>query len=111
MALLAHTLAELIERLVVEFYAPARHVRTLVTALAAAAHTDGKSEGLAIASVLASVLAIELGMEREAATILAGTALTSPSVYDYSNQYPSGRAVKVTVLAAGEPPWVGSAPP
>lgn len=77
------------------------HARRLVAALAAAAPTNGKSEGLALASVLASALAIELGMVREAASILAGTALTSPSVYDYSSQYPSDRAIHVTVLAAG----------
>jgi len=75
--------------------------RRLVAALAAAASVDGKSEGLAIASVLASALAIELGMEREAATILAGAALTPPSVYDYSSQFPGDRAIHVTVLAAG----------
>lgn len=77
------------------------HARRLVAALAAAASAKGKSEGLAMASVLASALAIELGMEREAASILAGTAFTSPSVYDYSSQYPSDRAIHVAVLAAG----------
>ncbi len=77
------------------------HARRLVAALAAAASADGKGEGLAMASVLASALAIELGMEREAETILAGTALAPPSVYDYSSQYPSDRAIHVTVLAAG----------
>ncbi|NYE22083.1 hypothetical protein [Pigmentiphaga litoralis] len=77
------------------------HARRLVAELAAAASADGKSEGLAMASVLASAQAIELGMEREAETILAGTALASPSVYNYSSQYPSDRAVHVTVLAAG----------
>lgn len=40
-------------------------------------------------------------MESEGASILAGTALTLPSVYDYSSQYPSDRAIHVTVLAAG----------
>ncbi|TBR74199.1 MAG: hypothetical protein EPN64_15830 [Burkholderiaceae bacterium] len=75
--------------------------RRLVAALAAAASANGKSEVLAMASVLASALAIELGMESEAASILAGTALTPPSVYDYSSQYPSDRAIHVTVLAAG----------
>jgi hypothetical protein len=77
------------------------HARGLVAALAAASSANGKSEGLAMASVLASALAIELGMEREATSILAGTELTPPSVYDYSSQYPSDRAIHVTVLAAG----------
>lgn len=77
------------------------HARRLVAALAAASPANGKSDDLAMASVLASALAIELGMEREAASILAGTALTSPSVYDYSSQYLSDRAIHVTVLAAG----------
>ncbi len=77
------------------------HARKLITALAAASSANGKSEGLAMASVLASALAIELGMEREAASILAGAALTPPSVYDYSSDYPSDRAIHVTVLAAG----------
>ncbi|MBB5371322.1 MULTISPECIES: hypothetical protein [unclassified Janthinobacterium] len=77
------------------------YARGLVAALAAAPSANGKSEGLAMASVLASALAIELGMEKEAASILAGTALTPPSVYDYSSHYPSDRAIHVTVLAAG----------
>lgn len=77
------------------------HGRGLVAALAAASSANGKSEGLAMASVLASALAIEFGMESEAASILAGTALTPPTVYDYSSYYPSGRAIHVTVLAAG----------
>jgi hypothetical protein len=77
------------------------HARKLITALAAASSANGKSEGLAMASVLASALAIELGMEREATSILAGAALTPPSVYDYSSQYPSDRAIHVTILAAG----------
>jgi len=77
------------------------HARRLVAALAAAASVNGNSEGLAIASVLASARAIELGMEREAVNILAGAALTPPSVYDYSSQFSGDRAVHVTVLAAG----------
>lgn len=77
------------------------HARRLVTALAAVSSSNGKSEGLAMASVLASALAIELGLEGEAATILAGAAITSPTVYDYSSHYPSDRAIHVTVLAAG----------
>ncbi|SEB25125.1 hypothetical protein [Variovorax sp. YR216] len=77
------------------------HARGLVAALAAASSANGKSEGLAIASVLASALAIDLGMEKEATSILAGTALKSPSVYDYSSQYPSDRAIHVALLAAG----------
>ncbi len=77
------------------------HARRIVTALAAASSGTGKSKGLAMASMLASALAIELGMESEAASILAGTVLKSPSVYDYSSQYPSDRAIHVTVLAAG----------
>lgn len=77
------------------------HARRLVTALAAASSGTGKSEALAMASVLASALAIVLGMEKEAASILAGAALTPPSVYDYSSHYPSDRAIHVTVLAAG----------
>lgn len=77
------------------------HARRLITALAAASSANGKSEGLVMASVLASALAIVLGMGKEAGTILAGTALTPPSVYDYSSDYPSDRAIHVTVLAAG----------
>lgn len=77
------------------------HARRLVAALAAASTANGKSEGLAMASVLASALAIELGMEKEAGSILAGTALTLPSVYDYSRDYPSDLAVHLTALAAG----------
>lgn len=77
------------------------HARRLITALAVALPGTGKDEGLAMASVLASALAIELGMEQEATSILAGTALKPPSVYDYSSHYPSGRAIYVTVLAAG----------
>ncbi|MDR6585656.1 hypothetical protein [Herbaspirillum frisingense] len=77
------------------------HARRLVAALAAAPSANAKSEGLTMASVLASALAIELGMEREATSILFGTALTPPSVYDYTSHYPSDRAIHVTVLTAG----------
>lgn len=77
------------------------HARRIVTAFAAAPPLTGKSEGLAMASVLASALAIELGMESEAASILAGTALASPRVNDYSSQHPNDRAIQVTILAAG----------
>lgn len=75
--------------------------RRLITALALASSGTGKDEGLTMASVLASALAIELSMEQEAASILAGAVLTPPSVYDYSSHYPSDRAIHVTVLAAG----------
>jgi hypothetical protein len=77
------------------------HARRLVAALAAASSADGKDKGLAMASVLASARAIDLGMEKEAASILAGAAVTPPSVYDYSSHYPSDRAIHVAVLAAG----------
>lgn len=77
------------------------HARRLITALAAAPPGNGKNEGLAMASVLASALAIELGLEREASTILAGATLTSPTVYDYSSQHPIDPTIHVTVLAAG----------
>lgn len=77
------------------------HARRLVAALAAASSANGKSGGLAMASVLASAMATELGMENEARSILAGTALTPPSVHDYSSDYPSDRTIHVTVLAAG----------
>lgn len=77
------------------------HARGLVAALAAASSAKGTSRGFAMACVLASARAIEFGMEREAASILAGTALTPPSTYDYSSYYPSDSAIHVTVLAAG----------
>lgn len=77
------------------------HARRLITALAATPSGKGKSEGLAMACVLASALAIELDLESEAAAILAGAALASPAVYDYSSYYPSDRSIHVTVLAAG----------
>ncbi|HCE6431202.1 TPA: hypothetical protein NHO58_006323 [Pseudomonas aeruginosa] len=77
------------------------HARRLVMALAAAPSGNGKSEGLAMACVLASALAIELGLEDEAGTILAGAALTSPNVYDYSSQHSRELTIHVTVLAAG----------
>ena len=77
------------------------HARRLVQSLAAVPPENGKNKGLALASVLASALAIELGLEREAATILAGAALTSPTIYDYSSQHLSDPTIHVTVLAAG----------
>lgn len=77
------------------------HARKLLVALAAPSSAKGKSEGLAMASVLASALAVDLGMEKEATSILAGSELTPPSVYAYSSHYPSDRAIHVTVLAAG----------
>lgn len=77
------------------------NARRLVTGLAAATPANGKSEGLAMASVLASALAVEFGMEKEAASILAGAALTPPSIYDYSSQHSRDGAIHVTVLTAG----------
>ncbi|KQN77036.1 hypothetical protein ASF04_24580 [Duganella sp. Leaf61] len=77
------------------------HAKRLVAALAAAAPAKGKSDGMERACVLASVQAIEFGMEKEAGSILEGTGLTSPSVYDYANQFPSERRIHVTILAAG----------
>ncbi len=77
------------------------HARGLVGALAAATSANGKSDGLAMASVLAAARAIDLGMESEAADILTGALLRPPSVYDYSNQYPSDHAIHVAVLTAG----------
>lgn len=77
------------------------HAKRLLKALAGAPPTNGKSESLAMASVLASARAIDLGLERDAATILAGAALKPQNVYDYSSYYPIGHTVHVTVLAAG----------
>lgn len=77
------------------------HAKRLVPALAAVPPENGKNKGLAMASVLASALAIELGLEREAATILAGAALTSPTIYDYSSHHLTEPTLHVTVLAAG----------
>lgn len=81
-------------------HAPSR-ARRLIASLAAASSANGKGEGLAMASILASALAIELGMEKEAASILAGTAVTPPSVYDYSDYFSSDTTIHVVVLAAG----------
>jgi hypothetical protein len=77
------------------------YARRLVRALADLPVENAKSKGLGMAPVLASALAIELGLEREAAAIFAGAALASPSAYDYSSQYASDHAIHVTVLAAG----------
>lgn len=77
------------------------HARRLVQALAAVVPENGKNNGLEMASVLASALAIDLGLEKEAETILAAAALTPPTIYDYSSQYPIAPIIHVTVLAAG----------
>ncbi|MFM0639039.1 hypothetical protein PQQ63_20330 [Paraburkholderia metrosideri] len=77
------------------------HARRLVQALAAVPSENGKNEGLATASVLASAVAMGLGLEKEAAAILAGAALKSPTIYDYSSHYPINPTIHVTVLAAG----------
>ncbi|HGL6719751.1 hypothetical protein NTJ56_10325 [Burkholderia contaminans] len=77
------------------------HARRLLQAFAAVPSENGKNDGSAMACVLASALAIELGLEKEAATILAGAALKSPTIYDYSSYRPIDPTVHVTVLAAG----------
>ncbi|MCW2290120.1 hypothetical protein M2262_000170 [Pseudomonas sp. BIGb0408] len=77
------------------------HVRRLVIALAATSSDNGKNGGFETACVLATARAIDLGMEKEAARILGGTALTTPSIYDYSSQHPSDRSIHGVVLAAG----------
>ncbi|OXJ06952.1 hypothetical protein [Burkholderia sp. HI2500] len=77
------------------------HAKMLVTALAAAPAAVCKNEGMAMASVLASAQAIELGLEEEAAAILAGTMLKPPTIYNYSSHHPIAPTIHVTVLAAG----------
>lgn len=77
------------------------HVRRLIKALAAAPPGNGKNDGLAKATVLASAVAIELGLESEAATIFAGAALKSPTTFDYSDHHPIDSTIHVTLLAAG----------
>lgn len=77
------------------------HARRLVQALAAVTPENGKNNGLEMACVLASALAIDLGLEKEAATILVTAALTPPNIYDYSSHYPISPKIHVTVLAAG----------
>ena len=77
------------------------HARRLIQALAAVVSENGKSNGLEMASVSASALAIDLGLEKEAAVILAAATLTPPTIYDYSSQYPIAPIIHVVVLAAG----------
>lgn len=77
------------------------HVKNLITALSAAPAVSDHSESLAMASVLASARAVDLGLKREAEAILAGAALRAQTIYDYSSYYPIDRTIDVTVLAAG----------
>ena len=79
------------------------NVRRLITALSAApsATATDKHERLAMASILASARATDLGLKQEATTILAGAALKAQTIYDYSSYSPINRTIDATVLAAG----------
>ncbi len=76
-------------------------VKRMITALSAAPPATHNNESLAMASVLASARAADLGLEREGTAILAGAALKAVTIYDYSSYHPIERRVDVTVLAAG----------
>lgn len=54
-----------------------------------------------LATVLAAALAVELGLEQEAAAILEAAALAPPNAYDYSSQDPNAITIQISVLAAG----------
>jgi hypothetical protein len=54
-----------------------------------------------MASILASARATDLGLEKEAISILAGAALKAQTIYDYSSYSPINRTIDATVLAAG----------
>ncbi|WP_306027473.1 hypothetical protein [Stappia sp. MMSF_3263] len=77
------------------------HVIRMITALSAAPPITDNNKNLAMASVLASARAADLGLEREGTAILAGAALKAQTIYDYSSYYPIDRTVDVIVLAAG----------
>ncbi len=78
------------------------HVMRMITTLSAAPPTtDNNNKSLAMASVLASARAADLGLDREGTAILAGAALKAQTVYDYSSYYPTECMIDVIVLAAG----------
>ena len=75
--------------------------KRLVAAMAAAPALTGDNASLAMASVLASARAADIGLDREASTLLAGAGLKVQSIHDYSSYFPIDRTVDVAVLAAG----------
>jgi hypothetical protein len=77
-------------------------VRMLVEALSAApaAATDGE-DGLAMATALAAAQAIDVGLTKEAASILSTSSLKQKSVHAFSSYFPIDRTIDVSVIAAG----------
>lgn len=79
----------------------ATHDKKLVAAMAAAPTLNRCDVSLAMASILASARAVDVGLDREASELLAGAGLKVQSIYDYSSYFPIDRTVDVSVLAAG----------
>lgn len=75
--------------------------KKLVAAMASAPAPTGDGASLAMASVLASARAADVGLDHEASVLLAGAGLKVQSIHDYSSYFPIDRTVDVAVLAAG----------
>lgn len=88
----------------------ARDKRVLNAMAAAPALTD-QSASLAMASVLASARAADLGMIAEGIALIEGAGLKAPTVYDYSSYHRIDCTVHVSIAAAGVKAALRGKPP
>lgn len=79
----------------------AAYDKKLLANMAIAPPLTGNGENLAMASVLASARAADLGLIEEGKSILAGAGIKAQSIHEYSSYYPIDRTIDVTLLAAG----------
>ncbi|TJZ76910.1 hypothetical protein [Paracoccus hibiscisoli] len=85
--------------------------KRVLNAMAAAPVPTEQSAALALASVLASARAADLGMIAEGLALIEGAGLKIPSIYDYSSCYPTERTVHVSLAAAGVKAALRGKPP
>lgn len=75
--------------------------KRVLNAMATAPALTDQSASLAMASVLASARAADLGMIAEGVALIEGAGLKAQSIYDYSSYHPIDRTVHVSLAAAG----------
>ncbi len=79
--------------------------------MAAAPPLTDQSASLAMASVLASARAADLGMIAEGIALIEGAGLKAKTIYDYSSCHPIDRTVHVSLAAAGVKAALRGKPP
>ncbi|WP_234853280.1 NACHT domain-containing protein [Paracoccus everestensis] len=85
--------------------------KRVLNAMAAAPPLTDQSASLAMASVLASARAADLGMIAEGIALIEGAGLKAKTIYDYSSCHPIDRTVHVSLAAAGVKAALRGKPP